>query len=154
MDIAKRKNELIRFGVDPSEMHVIRRNGTLEDLLIIKRTGIDKIEAYKKISCRYVSVTESSYANGCNVTVVVEACDYDGNSVQALGSANPDTMPAYNKSRWYISDLASKRARHKAIIKLTGLTQHNVYSEDEAEEFTFVRKSTEPIIKEALSKMK
>jgi hypothetical protein len=131
MEIDERRAKLMNLGVQPAEMYVFnKQNDPSRLLLIVRRTGIEKIEKLLKISYKYVSVTESSYKNGSNVTIVLEGGSKELGFVQALGSANPDTTKLP-----FISDLANKRARHKIVLKLADLYQHDVHSEDESEDF-------------------
>lgn len=130
MDIERRKSKLMQMGVSPSEMYVYPTHDHDRKLLIVRRTGIEKLEKLYNIKYRYISVTESTYKDGCNVTVIMQG-EADGQpATQALGSANPDTTKLP-----FISDVANKRARHKIVLKIADLYQYDVHSEDESDDF-------------------
>lgn len=148
MDIEKRRSKLMSLGVEPHEMFIF--NGDRgRQLLIVKRTGIEKLEALYKIRYRYISVTESSYKNGSNVTVILQGETDDVPPMQALGSANPDTS-----NLAFISDVANKRARHKIVLKIADLYQYDVHSEDESEDFKPTAKfDAKDAVREAMKKV-
>lgn len=157
--MAQLRATLQRLGVDLHKETFIMKSGRGRSLLIVGRTGIDSVEATLKIDFRFIHVSESSYKNlGSNVTVVMEgkAVDADGNIkvYQALGSANPDNMnmaAGYS----YISDTATRRAKHKVVLKIADLYQHGVHSEDESEDFRRKpRNDVGPAMAEAISKIK
>lgn len=135
MDIEKRRSKLMQLGVSPSEMYIFNTNDSSRKLLIVKRTGIEKLEKFFNIKYRYISVTESSYKSGSNVTVILQGETESHPAIQALGSANPDTT-----SVPFISDMANKRARHKIILKIADLYQYDIHSEDESEDFVSPKK--------------
>lgn len=121
------------LGVEPKEMFIYPAYDGRQ-LLILRRTGIEKLEVLYGINFKYLFVTESSYKNGCNSTVVMQGeaiIDGEKIAVQALGSANPDTVSKIG----FISDMANKRARHKIVLKIADLYQYDVHSEDESEAF-------------------
>jgi hypothetical protein len=139
MDIEKVKSKLMGLGIEPHEMYSFPSyNG--RQLLIVRRTGIEKLERAYNIQFKYLSVTESSFGRGCNVTVVLQGeCKvYDPIAqeakviaVQAMGSANPETVTKIG----FMSDMANKRARHKVVLKIADLYQYDVHSEEESEDF-------------------
>lgn len=120
----------MQLGVSPSEMYIYPTLDPDRKLIIVKRTGIEKIEKLFSIRYRYISVTESSYKDKSNVTVVLQGEVDNQPPIQAMGSANPDTT-----SGPFISDVANKRARHKIILKMADLYQWDVHSEDESDDF-------------------
>lgn len=150
MDIEKRRSKLMQMGVSPSEMYIFKTPDPDRKLLIVKRTGIEKLERLFNIRYRYISVTESSYADGSNVTVVLQGETDSHPAIQAMGSANPHTT-----SNAFISDVANKRARHKIVLKIADLYQYDVHSEDESDDFKpFVQKDSSKVYNEATKKIK
>jgi hypothetical protein len=153
MDIAKRRSKLMNMGVEPAEMFIFDASPSRQ-LLIVRRTGIEKIEKLLGIQYTYVSITESTYPTGsnpagANVTVVLTGKDKEGNVSQALGSANPDTT-----SVKFFSDMANKRARHKIVLMLADLYQFDVHSEEESEQFKPSKQfNSEDAVKEAIKKV-
>lgn len=109
--------------------------------LIITRSGIEKIQAEEKIE----------------VTFQVERCEENFSAVKATG-IKPGIPPMETfgsalyggkikdevSGRWvdlgnttsrYILEIAEKRALARVVLKLAGLYQEGVMSEDESEEF-------------------
>lgn len=165
MDIDKRKALLLAFGVELSETFVFKAEDSRRELLIVRRTGIDKLEAAMKCRFNYKSVTESSYKEGCNVTVVMiadtmygvpDGPDKTPKVTQAIGSANPDTIRNFGNSKasGFVADTAAKRAKHKCILRLADLSQHDIYSEDESDDFVIKKFDVADAVKEAQKKTK
>jgi hypothetical protein len=149
MDIERRKSKLMQMGVTPFEMYVFPTGQGDRKLLIVRRTGIEKLEKLFGIRYKYISVTESPYKDKCNVTVIMQGESDEHPAIQALGSANPDTtnLP-------FISDVANKRARHKIVLKIADLYQYDVHSEDESEDFRPTKKlDPDDAFKEAFKKI-
>lgn len=148
---------LTRLGVDLQADTFMMKNGRGKTLMIVSRAGIDKIEATLRIEFRYIHVSESSYKEGSNVTVVIEGSIVRGLkpvTFQALGSANPDNMNMAAGFS-YVSDTAARRAKHKVVLKIADLYQHGVHSEDESEDFRRKpRNDFSPAMAEAISKIK
>lgn len=150
MDLEKRRSKLMQMGVSPSEMYIFSTPDPNRKLLIVKRTGIEKMEKLFNIRYKYISVTESSYGNGCNVTVVLQGETDNGQAIQAMGSANPDTT-----MNAFVSDVANKRARHKIVLKVADLYQYDVHSEDESDDFRPAKqKDSAAAYSEAVRKIK
>jgi len=176
MDIQELRSILTRLGVDMKDDTWMIKTGRGKTLLIVSRTGIDKIEKTLAIQFEYKFVSESAYVgmetqietikcnpaggtyrevitipanSGVNVTVCIRGTCSKGWS-EAIGSANPDTTEFK-----FFADTAATRAKHKVTLKLAELYQHNVKSEDEASEFKRpARKDFAPAIDEALKKIK
>ena len=139
MDIEKRRSKLLNLGIYPSEMYVFPA-GKGRELLILRRSAVDKLASLYSITFTYLSVTESSFGEGCNVTVVLqgnytyhnpETKESKAMAIQAMGSANPVTAG----SNGFISDIANKRARHKVILTVAGLYKYDIHSEEESLDF-------------------
>lgn len=140
----------MQMGVSPSEMYIFKTPDPDRKLLIVKRTGIEKLEKAFNIRYRYISVTESPYKDKCNVTVVLQGETDSHPPMQAMGSANPDTT-----TNSFISDIANKRARHKIVLKIADLYQYDVHSEDESDDFKpFTQKDSSQVYNEAARKIK
>ena len=138
------------LGVSPSEMYIYPTSDPGRKLLIVRRTGIEKLEKLYNIRYKYISVTESSYKDACNVTVILQGETDDHPAIQALGSANPDTTKVP-----FISDMANKRARHKVVLKVADLYQYDVHSEDESEDFCPPRGiDHKDVVNEAMQKIR
>lgn len=106
---------------------------------IITRSGIEKIQAAKGIRIGYeVLRCEKDFC-------AVQATGVMGEeSIQTLASATygvpgRDANNVFNAngttSSWYVAEIAEKRAMSRAVLKLTGMYQHGVFGEDEADDF-------------------
>ena len=97
---------------------------------IIKLTGIEKIQQRLNIRVVFDSVViEKDFA----VIKATATGRYD--SVQSYGSATKGKHPDGNVSHAYLVEMAEKRAKARAVLKLCGAYKYGVYSEDESEEF-------------------
>jgi len=97
---------------------------------IIKLTGIEKIQQRLNIRVVFESVViEKDFA----VIKATATGRYD--SVQSYGSATKGKHPDGNVSHAYLVEMAEKRAKARAVLKLCGAYKYGVYSEDESEEF-------------------
>ena len=94
---------------------------------ILTRSGIDKIQAQANIEIEY----HLNYNSPDNKCVIIQAFAQMGEvRIQTFGEASPQ-----NTSNSYPVAMAEKRAMSRAVLKLTGFYQLQVFSEDEADEF-------------------
>ena len=95
--------------------------------VIIKRTGIDKIQAK---AC--IDVTFSIYEMALNSGVYIVKAEgkMDDKRVQSFGEANKD-----NSKNNYPLAMAEKRALSRVVLKLVGAYAKGIYSEDESDDF-------------------
>ena len=97
---------------------------------IIKLTGIEKIQQRLNIRVVFDSVViEKDFA----VIKATATGRYD--SVQSYGSATKGKHPDGNVSHAYLVEMAEKRAKARAVLKLCGAYKYGVYAEDESEDF-------------------
>ena len=97
---------------------------------IIKLTGIEKIQQRLNIRVVFDSVViEKDFA----VIKATATGRYD--SVQSYGSATKGRHPDGNVAHAYLVEMAEKRAKARAVLKLCGAYKQGVYSEDESEDF-------------------
>ena len=97
---------------------------------IIKLTGIEKIQQRLNIRVVFDSVViEKDFA----VIKATATGRYD--SVQSYGSATKGRHPDGNVAHAYLVEIAEKRAKARAVLKLCGAYKYGVYAEDESEEF-------------------
>jgi len=97
---------------------------------IIKLTGIEKIQQRLNIRVVFDSVViEKDFA----VIKATATGRYD--SVQSYGSATKGRHPDGNVAHAYLVEMAEKRAKARAVLKLCGAYKYGVYAEDESEEF-------------------
>jgi hypothetical protein len=94
---------------------------------IITRSGIDKIQAQARIEIEY----KLQYNSADNKCVIIQAFAQMGDvKIQTFGESSPS-----NTSNAYPVAMAEKRAMSRAVLKLTGFYELQVFSEDEADEF-------------------
>jgi|TARA_R110002020_G_scaffold36430_4_gene109574 hypothetical protein len=97
---------------------------------IIKLTGIEKIQNNLNIRVKFESVViERDFS-------VIKAIAIGSNEVvESYGSASKGKHPDGNVSHSYVVEMAEKRAKNRAVLKLCGAYKYGVYSEDESEDF-------------------
>ncbi len=101
---------------------------------IITRGGVDKIQAKNKIVVQYDVVRCEPNFAVVQATAVVEL--EDSIPIQTFGSAlKGATYNEGNTNSWYVMEIAEKRAMSRAVLKLAGLYELGVMSEDESPEF-------------------
>ena len=97
---------------------------------IIKRQGIDKIQAKNNIEIQYeVIKCERDFA------VVKALGTLRDKQIQTFGSALKGDFKSGNSNTWYIMEMAEKRAMSRAVLKLSGLYALGVMGQDESEDF-------------------
>lgn len=115
-----------------NELYV--KNGLTKDdvfkhkfFTIIKRNGIDKIQAKNNIIIEY----NLERVSNDHKSVIIKAIAQHGDKViQTYGEAN-----AQNTTASYPVAIAEKRAMSRAVLKLTGFYELGHYGEDESDEF-------------------
>ena len=97
---------------------------------IIKLSGVEKIQNNLNIRVTFeTEVIEKDFA------VIKAIAVGQRDSVQSYGSAIKGAYPNGNVSHTYLVEMAEKRAKARAVLKLCGAYKYGVYSEDESEEF-------------------
>lgn len=115
-----------------NELYV--KNGLTKDdvfkhkfFTIIKRNGIDKIQAKNNIVIEY----NLERVSDDHKSVIIKAtAQYGDKVIQTYGEAN-----SQNTTASYPVAIAEKRAMSRAVLKLTGFYELGHYGEDEADEF-------------------
>lgn len=109
---------------------------------IITRSGIDKIQANKKIDVDYEVVNcERDFC------VVKATAEHGGRTIQTFGSALHGDFKSGNTNSHYVMEIAEKRAMSRAVLKLAGFYELGAMGEDESEEF----KKSKPTPSQAFS---
>jgi hypothetical protein len=94
---------------------------------IITRSGIDKIQAQAGINIEY----QLQYNSADNKCVIIQAFAQMGDvKIETFGEASPS-----NTTNAYPVAMAEKRAMSRAVLKLTGFYELQVFGEDEADDF-------------------
>ena len=117
---AKRKEMRKLFeenGLTPDDVF------THKHFIIITRSGIEKIQANKQIT---VTFDEVRMERDFVVLKATARMEDNALTVQTYGEAGPENC----KNTYYVMT-AEKRALSRAVLKLVGLYEHGVYSEDE-----------------------
>ena len=92
---------------------------------IITRSGIDKIQANKKIDVEYEVVNcERDYC------VVKATAEHGGRNIQTFGSALYGDFKTGNTNSHYVMEIAEKRAMSRAVLKLAGFYELGAMGED------------------------
>ena len=100
--------------------------------VIIKRCGIDKIQAIEKININYFVIKCEP-----NYVVLKAMAEKEGARVETFGSAlKGKDYNDGNCNSWYVAEMAEKRAMSRAVLKLTGFYELGVFGEDESDSFT------------------
>ena len=94
---------------------------------IITRSGIDKIQATNSIQIKY----ELIYNSNDLKFIIIKATGTMGDQViETFGECSPN-----NNQNSYGVAIAEKRAMSRAVLKLAGFYQHQVFGEDESDAF-------------------
>ena len=98
------------------------------DFVIITRTGIEKIQARHKIVVAYEPVHIA--LDFVVIKAIATSSMPDGSEalIETFGEASKA-----NTSNAYMVAMAEKRALSRAVLKLSGFYQHNVFGQDEIE---------------------
>ena len=111
----------------------IENNLTDEDVFkhkfynIITRSGIDKIQVRNDIHITYDLIYNS---NDLKHIIIKATATMGDDYVETFGECSPQ-----NNSNSYSVAMAEKRAMSRAVLKLAGFYQHQVFGEDEADAF-------------------
>lgn len=117
--------------------HLFDENGLNNDdifqhkhFIIITRSGIEKIQARQRLSVSYEVIKMDR-----DFVVIKAICtrrrDHSGREmggmvIETFGEAGPENC----KNSYYVAT-AEKRALSRAVLKMVGLYQKNVFGEDE-----------------------
>jgi hypothetical protein len=97
---------------------------------IIKLTGVEKIQNNLNIRVTFEHIKiEKDFA------VIKATAVGQRDSVQSYGSVVKGKHPDGNHAGTYIVEMAEKRAKNRAVLKLCGAYKYGVYSEDESDDF-------------------
>jgi hypothetical protein len=125
MTTEKIKNAYNKYGLNREDVY------KHQHYIIITRSGIEKIQAIENIKIYYdVVKCEKDFA-GVKATATKE-----GNTIETFGSAlKGNSFKDGNTMSHYTLEMAEKRAMSRAVLKMTGLYELGIFSEDESEEF-------------------
>ena len=125
-------NELVQKNHLNIDEDIFRKAIRGKEMAFIKRSGIEKIQFTNDIRVRYeVIAMQPDY-----VVVKAIATKYETNTddmvVESFGEATPENT---NQKPPYYSAMAEKRALARVVLKICGAYKHNIYGEDEADDF-------------------
>jgi hypothetical protein len=124
MKTDKIKEAYHKYGLDKDDVF------KHQHYIIITRSGIEKIQAIEQIHLDYEIVKcEKDFC------VIKAHARKDGTALQTYGSALKGDFKSGTTNSWYVVEMAEKRAMSRAVLKMTGLYELGIFSEDESEEF-------------------
>lgn len=94
---------------------------------IITRSGVDKIQAKNDIEIRYDLIYNS---NDLKFIIIKATATMGDQVIETFGECSPQ-----NNQNSYGVAIAEKRAMSRAVLKLAGFYQHQVFGEDESDSF-------------------
>lgn len=132
MTLEQRKKLLLDFKLDKDDFYVV--NDEFGDKILIRRTGIDKIQHEIKMSFIIESIQTVPYGDKVCTTILGKGVTPDGDVARSTASANPD-----NCDHPHYAEVAEKRCRHRLILQLARLYKHDIFSEIESAKWTTSR---------------
>jgi len=138
-------NELVKKNHLNVDEDIFRKAIRGKDMAFIKRSGIEKIQFTNDIRVKYeVIVMQPDYvvikalaSRGSGVSYALDAGDV---VVETYGEA---TLENTNQKPPYYFAMAEKRALARVVLKICGAYKHNIYGEDEADDFKQTTHSTD-----------
>ena len=114
-----------------------------QGVIIITRTGVEKIMAHDKITVTYEVVPElTENQENCCIKATAEKIDANGEvyTVESFGSANHYNCSVKTSKNGrtlphYPVETAEKRTKARAVLQITGFYSEGVFSEDESDDF-------------------
>ena len=94
---------------------------------IITRSGVDKIQAKNDIQITYNLIYNS---NDLKFIIIKATATMGDQLIETFGECSPQ-----NNQNSYGVAIAEKRAMSRAVLKLAGFYQHQVFGEDESDAF-------------------
>ena len=94
---------------------------------IITRSGVDKIQAKNDIQITYNLIYNS---NDLKFIIIKATATMGDQLIETFGECSPN-----NNQNSYGVAIAEKRAMSRAVLKLAGFYQHQVFGEDESDAF-------------------
>ena len=94
---------------------------------IITRSGVDKIQAKNEIDISYDLIYNS---NDLKYIIIKATATMGDKVIETFGECSPQ-----NNQNSYGVAIAEKRAMSRAVLKLAGFYQHQVFGEDESDAF-------------------
>jgi hypothetical protein len=141
MNINQRKKLLLDFKLDSNDFFV--STDQFGDKIIVKRSGIDKIERQVGMSFDILTMLQTPYKDRVCVTIYGVGRTKDHDIAKTTVTVNPDNCKFYN-----YAEVAEKRCRHRLLLKIAHLYEHNIYSDAESDEFFETRNQFQSAVSE------
>jgi hypothetical protein len=129
MTTEQRKKLLLEYKLDQNDFYV--SNDQFGDKIIVRRTGIDKIERAVGMNFEVKSIATVPYGDKACVTILGSGSTRDGDYAITTAHVNPDNCKYFN-----FSEIAEKRCRHRLLLKIARLYEFDIFSEIESKEWT------------------
>jgi hypothetical protein len=145
MDLSNKKKLLtVDYKLDPLVDFYVPAADAFGTKIIVKRSGIDKIQHQLRMSFDILTILQTPYEGEIGgkqkvcVTVygkgVIKEAGRDFYVAKTTASANPDNCVYPN-----YAEVAEKRCRHRLILQLAHLYEHDIFSEIESDRFMETR---------------
>ena len=125
MERAKLAELYTQNNLQESDMFSLKMGG--KSIPIIKREGIERIQAHNKIKITYDLVW---FSDDHKYAIVKAFAIMGEQTIETFGEVSPA-----NSSNKYPIAIAEKRALSRAVLKLAGFYAEGAFGEDEADEF-------------------
>jgi len=125
----RRKSILInKYGLTSDDIWVKSQDSF--DIILVKRTGIDKIALKQGIVFGKPEIITTPYGDSINATAIIPVGLIGvGNPVHSVASANPDNCKITTR----YPEMALKRAKHRGVLEYENLYSLNIYGEEESD---------------------
>ena len=125
MKTEKIKEMYFKYGLEKEDVF------KHQHYIILTRSAIAKIQAQEDIDIDYdIIKSEPNFAS------VKAIATKDNKTIRTMGSAlKGNTYKDGNTNSWYVLEMAEKRSFARATLKILGLYEIGVKSEDESEDF-------------------
>jgi hypothetical protein len=125
MKTEKIKQMYHNYGLTPDDVF------KHQHYVILTRSAIEKIQALESIDVKFEVVKCDT-----NFAAVKAIATKNDKTIETYGSAlKGNTFKDGNTNSWYTLEMAEKRAFARATLKILGLYEIGIKSEDEAEDF-------------------
>ena len=121
----KKKMLTLDHKLDPAEDFYVAPPDEFGSKIIIRRSGIDKLEHEAKMNFTIESMQVVPYGDKVSVTILGRGV-IDNVVARTVAMANPDNC-AYP----HYAEVAENRCRHRLLLKLLRLYEHHIFSQIE-----------------------
>lgn len=144
----KKKMLILDYKLDPENDFYVSED-EWGSKIILKRTGIDKIQAQTKMSFTIENLQVVPYGDKVSVTIIGRAVGPDDMVARTVVMTNPDNCVYPN-----YAEVAEKRCRHRLLLQLNRLYEQNIFSEIESDKWLETRNQYVGAVNEAVKMLK